>query len=138
MVFAKFTVGGGGKSSLQLPPVLDHVGSFLGRKGVLNIFHPAFETTKNKLLPPFLTANAGGLCVSSHKRINISSAEKCRQLRNWKFQECHVAQKHRVFDSASRVVHPRSGRPNGTLDYVLPLLCLEWSTSRKKVCVKVL
>jgi hypothetical protein len=34
--------------------------------------------------------------------------------------------------------HPRSDRPNGTLDYVLPLLCLERSTTRKKVCFKVL
>jgi hypothetical protein len=70
-------------------PVLDQVGPFLGRKGVLNFFHPAFETTKKKLQPPFLTANAGGLGVSSHKHINISSAEKCRQLQIWKFQECH-------------------------------------------------
>jgi hypothetical protein len=47
-----------------------------------------------------------------------------------------VAQKRRFFDSASRVVHPRSDRPNGTLGYVLPLLCLERSTSRKKFASK--
>jgi hypothetical protein len=87
MVFAKFTVGG--SPACNCLPVLDQVGPFLGRKGVLNFFHPAFETTKKKLPLPFLTANAGGLCVSSHKHINISASEKCGQLRIWRFQECH-------------------------------------------------
>jgi hypothetical protein len=84
MVFAKSTVGRMGKGSpaCNCLPVLDQAGPFLGRKGVLNVFHPTFEATKKKLPPTFLTANAGGLCVSSHKHIKHFICRKVQAATN--------------------------------------------------------